>query len=230
MKPDPVTPRSWTRTQLVAGGVGAAAVLGLAAWGVREWGWSEACNRVVLGLRDAGPLPFFAAMAVLPAAGFPLLAFTLAAGPVFAPSLGALAVVLYSLVAIACNLLITYWLSQRALRPLAERLLRRFAVRLPAGIGAGAWELTLLVRLTPGPPFWAQSYLLGVLRVPLVPYLVVSSAVLAGFVTALVYGGQALVQGRGKMALTAAAVVGVLAAALQFLRKQLARRNAHLPS
>lgn len=184
-----------------------------------------AVDVIVLGVREAGPLAFFLAMAVLPAAGFPLLAFTLAAGPVFAPSLGAGVVIACSLAAVTANLLLTYWLSQRALRPFATRLLARFGYDLPVGVSS-PWELTLIVRLLPGPPFWAQSYLLGLLRIPLLPYLAVSAGVLAGFIVALVLGGQALMQGNGMMALRAAAVVGVVAAVLQLVRRHLARRKA----
>src|ERR1041384_4967983 len=44
--------------------------------------------RTVAFFRDAGAGPFFAAMAVLPAAGFPISAFNVVAGPVFGPTLG----------------------------------------------------------------------------------------------------------------------------------------------
>jgi len=207
-----------------------AIILGLAAAALitavgLTAGVAEAANTVVLGLRDAGPVVFFTAMAVLPAVGFPLLAFTLAAGPVFAPSLGPVAVIGWSLAAIVVNLLLTYWLSQRALRPLANRLLTYFDYRMPQGNVASPWELTLIVRLMPGPPFWAQSYLLGLLRIPLLPYLAISTGVLAGFIIALVYGGNAIAEGRGRTALLAAAAVGIVAAFLQLMRKHLARRQ-----
>ena len=45
-------------------------------------------RRGIAFFREAGPWPFFIAMAVLPAVGFPLSPFALAAGPVFGPTLG----------------------------------------------------------------------------------------------------------------------------------------------
>lgn len=76
-------------------------------------GLMDTLNAVILHLREAGPAVFFVAMALLPAAGFPLLAFTLAAGPVFGPTLGTGWVIVWSLTAVVINLLLTYWLANR---------------------------------------------------------------------------------------------------------------------
>jgi len=213
------------RRRLVGGVLLAGLLVGLTVLVIRV-GVLEAAETAVLALRDAGPAVFFVAMAVLPAAGFPLMAFTLAAGPVFGPTLGPGVVILWSVAAVVANLLLTYWLAHRALRPLTIRLLNYFDIRLPEGLTVGTWETTLLVRLTPGPPFWLQSYLLGVLRMPLLPYLVVSTGVVAGYLVVLVYGGQALMEGQGRIALLAVAGLGVLAAIFQLARRQMARRKA----
>lgn len=195
----------------------------------------ETIDAVVLALREAGPVVFFIAMALLPAAGFPLLAFTLAAGPVFGPTLGAGWVIAWSLAAVVANLLLTYWLANRALRPFAGWLLRYFGIPLPENMNEGAWQITLIVRLTPGPPFWVQSYLLGLIRVPLGPYLVVSTSVMAGYIIALVSGGAAMAEGNGRLVAVAAGVLVVLIAVMQLLRQRTIRRrtnalNAPVPS
>lgn len=217
--------RRWKRkhTLLAAGAVllalGGAVV-------VARTGLLGLLEAVVLALREAGPVVFFAAMALLPAAGFPLIAFTLAAGPVFGPTMGAGWVVVCSLAAVLVNLLLTYWLANRALRPLVVRLLDYFEVRLPDSPAGGAWQLTLIVRLTPGPPFWVQSYLLGLMRVPLGPYLAVSMLVMTGFIVALVFGGAAIVHGNGRLAVAAIAILAISVAVLQLLRQRAARRLA----
>lgn len=201
-----------------------AAVGGLlgVAW---HQGLPETLAAVVLGVREAGPVIFFLAMALLPAVGFPLLAFTLAAGPVFGPTLGPGWVIAWSLAAVVANLLLTYWITHRALRPLVSRWMAWCGFRLPTAPVDGAWQLTLIVRLTPGPPFWAQSYLLGLLRVPLVPYLVVSTGVLAGYIVALVSGGAAMTEGNGRMAFAAIGGLVVVVAALQLLRRHTLRKR-----
>ena len=170
-------------------------------------------------LRRAGPWWFFAAMALLPAIGFPLLPFALTAGPAFVPSLGAPTVVACAVLATACDSLLGYWLARGALRPLSRRVLARFGYAVPALPAGTAWQAVLIVRLAPGLPFWVQSYLLGVMRVPLLPYLVVSTAVPAGYLAAAIYGGDALLHGRTKVALLALAAFGLIAAGIQFWRR-----------
>ena len=203
-----------------------AALLAGLVFVMLKTGLLEAVDAVLLGLREAGPVVFFVAMALLPAVGFPMLAFTLTAGPVFGPVLGPGGVIGCCLTAGVVNLLLTYWLANRALRPLVSRLLVYFEFRLPESTAGSAWQTTLIVRLTPGPPYWVQSYLLGLLRVPLLPYLVVSTAVMAGYIVALVLGGEAIIQGNGRLALTVAGGLVVSIAALQLLRRRAVRRRA----
>jgi len=74
-------------------------------------------------LRDAGPVAFFTAMAVFPALGVPMLVFTLTVGPTFGQRLGIGWVMVLSMAALTVNILLTYALARRALRPLLERLI-----------------------------------------------------------------------------------------------------------
>ncbi len=207
---------------MLAAGLGLVALVGAVI--VVKTGLVATLNATVDGLREAGPGVFFVAMALLPAVGFPLIAFTFAAGPVFGPSLGTGWVVVWSLTAVLTNLLLTYWLSNRALRPLVGRLLAYFEFSLPERPPGGAWHVALIVRVTPGPPFWVQSYVLGLMRVPLVPYLAVSMMVMTGFIVALVFGGEAIFQGNGRLAFVAIGVLGGSIAVMQLLRQRAAQR------
>ena len=209
----------WTRKHLVLAIalVALAASACLLAW---RLGLMAMLNGAVERLRAAGPIVFFTAMAFLPSVGFPLMAFTLVAGPVFGPTLGAGWVITWSLVALTVNLLLTYWLADRAVRPLVTRLLAYFQFRLPENVGGDAWQLALIVRLTPGPPFWLQSYALGMVRVSLVPYLIVSILVTGGYVVALICGGDAIAQGNGRIAVIAAGGLVVCAVVLHTWRKR----------
>lgn len=219
------TGRRWKKRHLLLA-AGLAALLALGVILSRTTGMGETVERVVTLVREAGPVAFFLAMALLPAVGFPMFAFTLAAGPVFGPTLGAGWVIVCSVAAVVVNLVLSYWLADRALRPLVSRLLTYFEFRLPEGTGDSSWQVTLIVRLTPGPPFWVQSYLLGLIRVPLVPYLVVSTLVMTGYIVGLVLGGEALAQGDGRLAFGAAGGLVVFVALLQLLRQHTARRKA----
>lgn len=225
MEPAAQTARRRTKRRLVLAAV--VAVVGVAvAVVIVKTGLMDTLHAVILHLREAGPAIFFLAMAVLPAIGFPLLAFTLAAGPVFGPTLGTGWVIVWSLTAVIANLLLTYWLADRAFRPLVSRVLGYFDFRLPENVAGSAWQLSLIVRITPGPPFWVQSYLLGLVGVPLVPYLTVSTGVVAGYIVALVGGSEAIASGNGRLAFVAVGVLVVTIAALQLLRQRARRRPA----
>ena len=89
----------WTKKHLILV-VGLAALIGVLVFVTLRTGLTEGLEAVVAGLREAGPVIFFVAMALLPAAGFPMLAFTLAAGPVFGPGLGIGWVIGWSLLAV----------------------------------------------------------------------------------------------------------------------------------
>lgn len=225
MEPTAPLPPRRTQRRLVLAVV--IAVVGTAvAVVIAKTGLLDTLQAVILHLREAGPAIFFLAMAVLPAAGFPLMAFTLAAGPVFGPTLGTGWVIVWSLSAVIANLLLTYWLAHRAFQPLVTRVLGYFDFRLPGNLAGSAWQLSLIVRLTPGPPFWVQSYLLGLVGIPLVPYLTVSTGVVAGYIVALVWGGEAIASGNGRLAFAAVGVLGITIAVLQLLRQRARRRSA----
>lgn len=174
--------------------------------------------RILEAIRDAGPWAYFVAMAILPSFGFPLLPFVLAAGPAFSGQLGTAPVVLCAVLAILGNVLVSYGIAISAFRPLALRVLARLGYRLPDLPPGSAWHVVGLVRIAPGLPFWAQSYLLGLMRVPVLPYAVLSTAVPACYVTATIMGWSAMMDGRTKIALLAFGGIGGVALAVRVWR------------
>lgn len=172
-------------------------------------------------IRDLGPWMFFTAMALLPAVGAPLSAFNLVAGEAFAPQMTMPGVVVTVAAAIAANLAITYWLARFALRPLLTRLVARYGYSIPRLNAGNALTVTLLVRLTPGPPFFLQSYLLGLAEVPFRLYMIVSWLAVLPLALAVVLLGKAAREGNvGKIAV----VIGLIVVAVVLV--QVARRWA----
>jgi len=205
---------AFTRAALV----GAALALALALIFCHAAIRASALQAVDL-FRRAGVFPFFAALAVLPAVGFPLSAFFVVAGPVYGPILGPWHVVLYGTLAMAVDIALSYGISAYPLRPLAARLAGRAGYRLPEIAADRAWKLILLVRIVPGVPFFVQSGLLGLARVPFGAYLLISLAVESVyFVGAVFLGTAALTGDRRGMAAAGAwfVLVGVI---LHYLRK-----------
>jgi len=179
-------------------------------------------RRCVIFFRDAGPWPFFIAMTILPAVGFPVSLFNVAAGSVFGPTLGVGTVIGCATLALAVNFTGSYWIATRAMRPLLERWVKRlgYAVpELPAGI---AWEITLLVRIVPGPPVFLQSYLLALARVPFRIYLLVSLLVQATFLTVTILAGDAFMRGDWRALVLAGGLFFLVGFVLHRLRKRFA--------
>jgi uncharacterized membrane protein YdjX (TVP38/TMEM64 family) len=208
----------------------AAVVIGIVGLLVlREIGMQrlvEWLDLFIAAIRDMGPWIFFAAMAVLPAAGAPLMAFNLVAGEAFAPQMTMTGVCMAVAIAIAANLALTYWLARYALRPLLTRVVKRYGYSVPRVTKENALMVSLLVRLTPGPPFFLQGYLLGLAEVPLRLFMIVSwLAVLPIAISAVVLGKAAREGNIGKIA----AVLGIMVVSLvvvQILRRRFAKRQA----
>jgi uncharacterized membrane protein YdjX (TVP38/TMEM64 family) len=177
-------------------------------------------DEVVESVREAGPIPFFTAMALLPAVGFPLSAFTLVAGPVFGATMGVGVVVLCGILAIAINVALSYWLASRALRPVAEWVVRKLGYRLPEIQPHAAWLAIVVLRTVPVTPFCIQSIILGLARVPFGPYLLVSVVVPSIYATAMILLGDALMRGDRWAIAGAGAMFVVVGVVLHIMRKR----------
>lgn len=204
----------------------AAALLGAALIGVavlkgfpvKAW-----MNDLFAWLRGLGPLAFFACMVLLPIFGFPMIFFSLSAGPIFAPQFGVPLVLALVGVAIAANVSLTYWLARYGIRPTLERLVRRMGYVPPSVQPEDELGLAVLVRVTPGPPFFVQSYLLGLAEVRFPIYLAVSWGVAMSYAAGLIYFGEALLQGKAKGIVIAVSILVAVSLGIKLVRRRLAR-------
>jgi uncharacterized membrane protein YdjX (TVP38/TMEM64 family) len=177
-------------------------------------------------IRGAGPGTFYTAMALLPAVGAPLSAFSLTAGSVFGPTLGLGVAIALALAAITVNMALTYFLARHALRPLLEKLFTKLGYRLPQAGAGDAFDLIVLLRVTPGVPFPVQNYLLGLAEVPFGKYLAVSCLISWPLNVAFMLFGDALLHGQGRVALIALSVILALMAVTQLVRKHYGKKGA----
>ena len=179
-----------------------AALIGLAllVWSV----WDRLLS-VMEWVRRARPLPFFAVMALLPAVGVPITPFFILAGASFGTRVGLAG----SALALGANLTICYWLA-RTLRPVLERMMRRFGYDLP-DFGKkirGAVRFTLAIKLAPGVPAFVKNYALGMAGIPFALYLLSSLLITGVYAVSLVVLGESLlVHDRSRIALVAGLVV-----------------------
>lgn len=182
-------------------------------------------ERAMTALRSAGPSVYFSAMAVLPAVGVPVLPFLLPVGPIFGERLGMGLVVALSLGALTVNLVFTYLLARYALHGLLKKFLTRFGYKLPSVDQGDATDLAIIVRATPGIPFFVQNYLLGLAGVPFWKYLTISCLFSWSYSTAFVLFSDALLHGKGKTAMLAASLLVVAVAATHLSRKHYAAKR-----
>ena len=201
--------------------LGAVAVVGLigAALLARGYDLKGLVQQGLALIRGAGVVTFFLAMTLLPAVGVPMSFFTLTAGSVFGPQIGMPAVILLSLAALTLNMALSYFLASRLMRPVLEALVHRLGYTLPQVSTGDFADLIILLRVTPGMPFPVQNYLLGLARAPFRQYLLISSIIAWAFAVAFILFGEALLQGKGKVALISLSLLMALTAATHLVRK-----------
>ena len=203
-----------------------AAILQYIGW---QTAWDEGkrvYTATMSAIESAGPAVFFSAMAILPGLGAPNLAFALVAGPVFGERFGLPLVIVFGLAALTFNLIVTYWLARTWLRPLLSRLLARFGYALPQVDSGDITDLIVLLRVTPGIPFFVQNYLLGLANAPFGRYLVISCAIQWVLNAAFMLFGEALNQGRGKLVLYAILLFAAVMVATRLARKHIGKKKA----
>ena len=118
------------------------------------------------------PWALFLALVFLPGLPVPTSALLFTAGVVWRDQ--PLMAVSLSMLAMALNLTWTYWLAAGPARRLVEKMLAATAIKIPDLPRGDHLKLILVLKLTPGIPFFFQNYLLGFLRAPFMLYLPLS--------------------------------------------------------
>ncbi len=222
----PATTAAQRRLRLVKLGAVILVLLVGAGLVARGYDLKGAIEQGLALVRSAGPLVFFLSMALLPAIGAPQMAFTLTAGPLFAAQLGMGVVVLFALLAMLFNMVLSYWMASRVLRPVLEALFRRLGYKIPQVQKGDENGLIVLLRVTPGIPFPVQNYLLGLARASFGRYLLISFLIQGPLNAAFVVFGDALLHGQGKMAFYGISAIVVLLVGTHLLRKHYGKKRA----
>ena len=166
------------------------------------------------------PRLLFAALVVLPALPIPTSALLFLAGTVWRDRPVAACAV--CLVAMALNMAWTYWLAARPGRGVVEKLLAMTSLRVPDLPRGNDLRLILILRLTPGIPFFLQNYSLGFFRVPFWLYLPVSMGCSGMISCGVVLSGAGVANGNLTPALSGIALIGLGLVIVQMIRQKLA--------
>lgn len=173
---------------------------------------------------SSNPIVLYAAIVILPGFGFPVSVLLVLAGVVW----GATAqTCLIALSAVMLNLFWTRWLAAGPGKKLITRLLGDRWSRLENMPRADLFRLTCILRVTPGLPLCVQNYVLGLLAVPLRPYLMISAPLIGLWVVGFVITGGAVFQGRAGTAITGVSVLVAGTILLRLIRSRLAKSRAH---
>jgi len=177
-------PRSLPHARTAALVLGGALVVAVLSWLI----WNG--DAVAAFKREAGPLTFFSAMALLPALGFPLTPFFVMAGATF----GSRAGLIGCAIALSFNLALCYWIARSGLRRPLLSLLERFDYDIPnfENESRSALRFVVLVKVTPGLPGFVKNYMLGLMGVPFWTFFLASLAFTGAYALALVYLGDSL--------------------------------------
>src|SRR6202142_1735440 len=218
----PEEPRERRKVPLGKLSLGVAALAVVAVLVLRGGNYEDLAPPALAYIRGAGPWAFFSVTAVAPAFGAPLSAFSLTAGEAFGRQMTMPGVIAGILGAIAGNLAFTYWLFRYALRPILSRVTERYGYTIPRVTPGNALSITLVLRLTPGPPFFMQSYILGLAEVPFRLYMVVSFLCTIPWAVAFVVLGKGIFNGNFQMVLYGVGVIVVASVCVHWIRKRYA--------
>lgn len=162
------------------------------------------------------PWALFLALIFLPALPIPTSALLFTAGVVWRDRPVVACAV--CLLAMALNLSWTYWLAAKPGRGMVEKLLAAGSFKIPDLPRGDHLKLILIVRLTPGVPFFVQNYVLGFMRPPFFLYLPISLLTSGVIGIGIVLGGVGLADGRLLPALTGVSLIIVAAVFTHLIR------------
>lgn len=181
--------------------------------------------RGVLSIKDTvcawcsiNPAYLFLAIVFLPGLGFPASPLLILAGLVWGSTWQTCAL---TILAVALNMTWTYYLAHGPASSIVTRFLGTRWHRWKDIHPHNLRRFTVLLRITPGIPFFLQNYILGLLHVPFLPYILISVPLNGIWVVGFVLTGGAIFE--GNMGMVAAGLTILVAAGfgLRLLRIKL---------
>lgn len=193
--------------------VGGILILSLAAWVLHRWigldGLQAAVEAGWAWLELAPAFVFFLTMALLCILPFPIVAFYVSAGPLY----GIVPALAWIVPALVVNQLLAHRLANGLLRPFIERLIESRGYTVPRVTTKGDQTLfTVVVRITPGFPYFLQNVMLGIAGIERTRYLLISLPIQMLYATAFVVLGHSAFEGRTGIAIGALALILVASA------------------
>jgi uncharacterized membrane protein YdjX (TVP38/TMEM64 family) len=183
------------------------------------WPRGVTFTEVLEQIKEAGPVPYFAALAFVPCVGFPTTPFFLLAAPAF----GVPASILGTAVALAVQYVFSYWLAKSHLLGWLEKLLARTRYDLPEVKAQNYWRVALLIKLPPGVPPALKHYLMALAGIPFGIYFTVSWSLSMIYAVGAIIVGDSVWDRNYAGFLAGLVLIVVLILAVRWLRNRYGR-------
>jgi uncharacterized membrane protein YdjX (TVP38/TMEM64 family) len=175
-------------------------------------------------LRSAPAPVFFAVMSVALLAPIPASLLYVTAGPLY----GVVTSLLWIAPALAINALLVHVIASSFLRPRLEAMVARRGMRIPTFEKRSDQNLFIvLIRITPGIPYFVQNWLLGLADVERLPFVAITVAIQMLYATGFVVLGKSAFEGETGVAIAAFAALVVVSIGARMVHKRF-RSNVHV--
>jgi len=204
---------------IVATLIGGSLLYALIATGLTPSDLKEFIDRTITTISDY-PVLVYLSVLIVGGLPLPLSPFLILAGVLFTERYGLPVALLLCYSAMVLNMIWTYFLSAYPMRTIFEKMMGIFAKKFPEIPDEHKSKVTLIIRITPGIPFFLQNYFLGVSRVPFGKYLLISMAIQAMYTSGFVIGGGAIFEGKAGLAIAAVSIFVILGFVVHWLRSR----------
>ncbi|AWT58881.1 MAG: hypothetical protein DF168_00053 [Candidatus Moanabacter tarae] len=171
-------------------------------------------------LGDSEPWVFFTAFVILPLLGFPVFPFYLIAAELY----GRVPSILLVGASLMVHLVIAFWIASRLFRGLISKLISRSRYHLPRIPSSEHVKLTVVLRITPGIPFFLQNYLLGLGGIAFRVFFFVSWPIQFLWGIAFILLGESAFEGNLSIGLMSVCFIIALLIVTKIVRERLANR------
>jgi uncharacterized membrane protein YdjX (TVP38/TMEM64 family) len=200
-----------------------AGAISLVLFGKALWHSAEATVPVIHSFSNDHQILFFVILVVAPIFPVPLSALHVMAGMIWKDHpVGAC---LLSLAALALNLVLTYVIATGPLQRFVRGLLSSRLRALPELPQDDQLNLLLVLKLTPGIPYFVQNYAAGVLNVRFGQYFLVSMACNGLFTIGIVLGGVGIGDAQLMPVISGLALIALAVVLTSLMRRWLGRRK-----
>jgi len=157
----------------------------------------------------------------------PLSPFLILAGVLFSNRFGMPVAVVTCYSAMVLSMIWTYFVSAYPMRSVFEKVVGLFSSKFPEIPDEHKSKVTLIIRITPGIPFFLQNYFLGVSRVPFGKYMLIGMSIHLLYTPAFVIGGGALFEGKAGLAIAAVSLLVIAGIVVHWLRNRNPETHIH---